>query len=268
MSAASPLGTPPSPSPSPSPAPATRVPPPARTPSDAPLQVRGPTTPTPDYTAIDSELRSRVLLPAFRGALMEELAPTPPPEPLPPGFDGAMALIAALSAKYNNRPRDLTAGSLRVLYSLFPGWLLVAFRRSFAVALPGVSARLNAGVTSLTSRWLMGPNTLNEGGTGVLVERCRYLEASGCVSTCVNGCKVPTETFLKEGLGVDLWMQPNYDTFECQFSFGVKPPPVAEDPAFDAPCMGQCAVAQARARTDAGRRCTNNDAAAMDRGKQ
>lgn len=264
MSAASPLDTPP---PTP-PSPAARVAPPARTPSDEPLVVRGPTTPTPDYTAIDAELRSRVLLSAFRGALTEELAPSPPPEPLPPGFDGAMALVAALSAKYNNRPRDLTAGSLRVLYSLFPGWILVAFRRSFAVALPGVSARLNAGVTALTSRWLMGPNTLNEGGTGVLVERCRYLEASGCVSTCVNGCKVPTETFLKEGLGVDLWMQPDYDTYECQFSFGVKPPPVAEDPAFDAPCMGQCGVAQARARTEAGRRCTGNDAAAMDRGKK
>ncbi|OSX72489.1 hypothetical protein BU14_0431s0013 [Porphyra umbilicalis] len=248
-----------------SPPPVVRVP---RTPSNAPLEVRGPTDAPPDYTAIDEELRSRVLLSAFRNALIEELAPVPPPANLSPGFNGSMELVSALSAKYNNRPRDLTAGSLRVLYSLFPEWILVAFRNSFAVALPGVSARLNAAVTSLTSRWLMGPNTLNEGGKGVLVERCRYLEATGCVSTCVNGCKVPTETFLKEGLGVDLWMQPNYDTFECQFSFGTKPPPVAEDPAFDAGCMGQCKVAQQRMRVEAGRRCTGNDAAAMDRGKQ
>lgn len=28
---------------------------------------------------------------------------------------------------------------------------------------------------------------------GVLVERCRYLEQSGCASICINSCKVPTQ---------------------------------------------------------------------------
>jgi hypothetical protein len=30
-------------------------------------------------------------------------------------------------------------------------------------------------------------------GMGVLVERCRYLEAAGCASVCINSCKVPTQ---------------------------------------------------------------------------
>jgi len=30
-------------------------------------------------------------------------------------------------------------------------------------------------------------------GMGVLVERCRYLEQSGCASICINSCKVPTQ---------------------------------------------------------------------------
>lgn len=30
-------------------------------------------------------------------------------------------------------------------------------------------------------------------GRGVLVERCRYLEQSGCASICINSCKVPTQ---------------------------------------------------------------------------
>lgn len=28
---------------------------------------------------------------------------------------------------------------------------------------------------------------------GVAVERCRYLEQAGCVSVCINSCKVPTQ---------------------------------------------------------------------------
>jgi len=32
---------------------------------------------------------------------------------------------------------------------------------------------------------------------GVLVERCRYLEQSGCASICINSCKVPTQVCLQ-----------------------------------------------------------------------
>lgn len=45
-----------------------------------------------------------------------------------------------------------------------------------------------------------------EGGTRVLrsavkIQKCRYLETSGCVGMCVNLCKVPTQYFFNEELG-------------------------------------------------------------------
>lgn len=39
----------------------------------------------------------------------------------------------------------------------------------------------------------------------VKVERCRYLEASKCKGTCMNLCKLPTETFFREDLGTYGW---------------------------------------------------------------
>ena len=33
----------------------------------------------------------------------------------------------------------------------------------------------------------------------MLVERCRYLEQSGCASVCLNSCKVPTQASSPEG---------------------------------------------------------------------
>jgi hypothetical protein len=37
--------------------------------------------------------------------------------------------------------------------------------------------------------------------SGVQIERCRYLEESGCTGMCVNLCKFPTQTFFTEELG-------------------------------------------------------------------
>ena len=34
------------------------------------------------------------------------------------------------------------------------------------------------------------------------MKRCRVLEESGCVSVCKNVCKIPTETFFTEKVGL------------------------------------------------------------------
>ena len=53
-------------------------------------------------------------------------------------------------------------------------------------------------------------------GYGVLVQRCRYLEQSGCAAVCVNSCKVPTQEFFATKMGIPLTMTPNYEDFSCQ----------------------------------------------------
>ena len=55
---------------------------------------------------------------------------------------------------------------------------------------------------------------------GVLVKRCKVLEQSGCVSVCKNVCKIPTETFFTDVVGLPVTLVPNYETLECQFCYG------------------------------------------------
>jgi hypothetical protein len=78
---------------------------------------------------------------------------------------------------------------------------------------------------------------------GLLVKRCRFLEESGCASICVNSCKVPTQNFFIDEMGLALTMEPNYETFECQFSFGATPNPATELEAKGTPCLQRCPTA-------------------------
>ena len=75
---------------------------------------------------------------------------------------------------------------------------------------------------------------------GLLVKRCRFLEESGCASVCVNSCKIPTQNFFIEDMGLPLTMTPDYDTYECQFSFGVMPSEQSELDAKNTPCLARC----------------------------
>lgn len=111
---------------------------------------------------------------------------------------------------------------------------------------------MNAWATKLVGTWLMGESELNDckqdgGGVGVgqglLVKRCRFLEESGCASVCVNSCKIPTQKFFAQDMGLPLTMTPDYDTFECQFSFGLTPSEQDDLEAKITPCLMSCPTA-------------------------
>ena len=78
---------------------------------------------------------------------------------------------------------------------------------------------------------------------GLLVKRCRFLEESGCASVCVNSCKIPTQNFFMQDMGLPLTMEPNYETYECQFSFGRTPDATTEAVAQSTPCLQRCPTA-------------------------
>jgi Beta-carotene isomerase D27-like, C-terminal len=114
------------------------------------------------------------------------------------------------------------------------------------------SARMNAWATKVGGMWLMGECEVNdvvtEDGTvlkdqGLLVKRCRFLEESGCASVCVNSCKIPTQKFFLEDMGLPLTMTPDYETHECQFSFGIVPDAQEEFEARNTPCLSRCPTA-------------------------
>lgn len=109
---------------------------------------------------------------------------------------------------------------------------------------------MNAWATKMAGTWLMGECELNDveiddQGTigkdqGLLVKRCRFLEESQCASVCVNSCKIPTQNFFIEEMGLPLTMTPDYETFECQFAFGRMPTDQSEMEAKNTPCLNKC----------------------------
>ena len=208
----------------------------------------GPRTPAPSYD--DARPLDAALLGLFRRRMAEELGR----DSAMSGYDAIVDMSRQLKARGPGASGTRLA-TQRILVSLFPSWLLPAFRVMFARPFPAFSLRLNAWVTALTCQWLMGKCEVNASetdasggakleGYGVKVERCRYLEETGCAAICLNCCKVPTQAFFAQDMGLPLSMEPNYEDFSCQFKFGLTPPPPEADEAFTTPCFSQCPTAR------------------------
>ena len=146
------------------------------------------------------------------------------------------------------------AKGLRVIDAFFPEPIPPLFGR-FLKLFPGWFARRHAAVvTPLVLQWMVGKAEVNDVPDeyeldeeedvpanafdavcrrdekvsagykqGVLIERCRVLEESGCVQVCQNVCKVPTEKFFGERVGLPVTLIPNYEDFSCQMVYGRKP---------------------------------------------
>ncbi|XP_078159248.1 beta-carotene isomerase D27 isoform X2 [Carex rostrata] len=150
---------------------------------------------------------------------------------------------------------------VRVLKSLFPAWLLVLFKMLVAPIADGkVASMMNARATAFSCKWLMGPCSVNsvvlpDGkscSSGVFVEKCKYLEESKCIGICINTCKIPTQTFFRDYMGVELYMEPNFEDYSCQFNFGVPAVSPTDDKALKEPCLEICT--NANRRRELGRR--------------
>lgn len=122
-----------------------------------------------------------------------------------------------------------------------PAW----FRNLFPYSDWG--AELNAQITPLFFEWLVGPCKVTEVEigdkvlkSGVQIEKCRYLETSGCTAMCVNLCKTPTQHFFTTELGMPLTMEPNFQDLSCRMIFGQPPPPKEEDPVMQQSCFSVC----------------------------
>lgn len=124
-----------------------------------------------------------------------------------------------------------------------PAW----FRKAFPYSKWG--AELNARITPAFFSWLVGPASVEEGivdggivqASTVRIEKCRYLDESGCVAMCANLCKAPVQEFFTRELGMPLTMEPDFETKECVMVFGKTPPPIEADPGLvSAACLGEC----------------------------
>eukprot|EP00803_Ostreobium_quekettii_P006358 evm.model.scf_70EXC.3 EVM.evm.TU.scf_70EXC.3 scf_70EXC:52044-56663(-) len=239
------------------------------------LLAAGPQDAPPDYSKIDGTIVSRAVMGLFRARMVEtlgedsELEGQNMPLALNPmaefafaeldsefswkledcdRYDAIIDLTRKLNAKYPE-PRDTQLATVKLLGRLFPSWLPGAFAAILSKNIPKASCRLNAWFTAFFCQWLMGPSEVNDvdvdGGQvgvkqGVKIERCRYLEETGCAAICINSCKIPTQEFFAKNMGLPLTMTPDYNDFSCQFSYGLTPGPESEDEALSTPCFQQC----------------------------
>uniref|UniRef100_A0A0E0DLK7 Beta-carotene isomerase D27-like C-terminal domain-containing protein n=1 Tax=Oryza meridionalis TaxID=40149 RepID=A0A0E0DLK7_9ORYZ len=156
-----------------------------------------------------------------------------------PGYNGLIEVANRLMIK-GKSALETKQSAVRVLRSLFPPLLLVLFKALLAPIANGqLASMMVARATALSCQWLMGP-------CSVFVEKCKYLEESKCLGVCINTCKLPTQTFFKDHMGVDLYMEPNFEDYSCQFNFGVSPPPLDTDKALKEPCLDICTNARRR----------------------
>ena len=99
-------------------------------------------------------------------------------------------------------------------------------------------------VTPTFFGFLVGPSKPNRRSDGqrggLVVEKCKFLQESGCKGLCLHQCKLPAQEFFKEELGLDLTVKPNFVTQECQWSFGEVPVSVEEDESFPKGCLVGC----------------------------
>ncbi|KAL5649305.1 hypothetical protein ACJX0J_040114, partial [Zea mays] len=141
-----------------------------------------------------------------------------------PGYAGLMEVANRLMVK-GKSALETEQAAVRVLQSLFPPLLLVLYKALLAPIANGqLAAMMLARATAISCQWLMGSCSVNSvtlpdgksWSSGVFVEKCKYLEESKCLGICINTCKLPTQTFFKDHMGVDLYMEPNFEDYSCQ----------------------------------------------------
>ncbi|KAJ1401808.1 hypothetical protein B484DRAFT_338876 [Ochromonadaceae sp. CCMP2298] len=99
-------------------------------------------------------------------------------------------------------------------------------------------------VSPVALSFLLGPARANRRSDGrlggMVVEKCKFLQESNCKGICLHQCKIPAQQFFKDELGLPLTVLPNFETQECQWSWGQTPLPHGEDPDFPKGCVKGC----------------------------
>ena len=111
----------------------------------------GPGTPPPSYAEADERWFDQFAINLFRAGMVRAIGE----DVSTPGYPGLMELALKLNRRFP--PGETRRRTRGILASFFPPFILKLFPVMFALPLPAFSAKLNAAITALTCRWLMGP---------------------------------------------------------------------------------------------------------------
>jgi len=198
----------------------------------SPLTTSLPAAPSPPLSLVDV-----AGLAAFRMAVQHHSGCARPE----PGFAGMLHELRDYQRTHSVTEQvECSSDIMATLAGPIP-WLFKAIcsRTPFGPAILAwftcVFGPFLVGEMSLTPR---APDDMRSGG--VRITRCKVLAESGCAGLCLNMCKLPTERMFAEKWGVPLYMQPDFETHECNLAFGVPPLPVDSDPAVPQGCLSSC----------------------------
>ncbi|XP_042047625.1 beta-carotene isomerase D27, chloroplastic-like isoform X2 [Salvia splendens] len=159
------------------------------------------------------------------------------------GYEGLVEAATMASRRFN--PIQQKGVVIDTLKAALPAPLLLLIKKT--VPPSKFSRQLFAVFTTIFFAWLIGPCQVKESEVEgrkeknvVYVPKCRFLEETNCVGMCTNLCKMPSQSFIKDSLGMPITMVPNFEDMSCEMKFGVEPPPQSLDPAFTQPCYKQC----------------------------
>ncbi|CAF2116893.1 unnamed protein product [Brassica oleracea var. botrytis] len=110
-----------------------------------------------------------------------------------------------------------------------------------------LSREMFALFTTVFFAWLVGPSEVRETEVNgrkekslVFIEKCRFLEQTNCVGMCTHLCKIPSQIFIKNSLGMPIYMMPDFNDLSCKMMFGQEPPEIKDDPVMKQPCFQFC----------------------------
>eukprot|EP01038_Epipyxis_sp_PR26KG_P005898 gene5898-8138_t len=189
--------------------------------------------------AVANEFRSN-----FNSSIEQSSIPTPT------NYKDLISMINNMT--FTSSKDIVNKQSKRMLVRLFPPGLLPAYNLIFSNLFPDFSAYMNTYVTKWTTNWLMGNAIISDVINPVdgsiirkdnclIIEKCRFLETAGCVRTCLHACKIPTQNFFKDEMGLPVFIKPNLTDYSCKFEFGIEPIPLEIDSSLlNLPCLSTC----------------------------
>lgn len=161
------------------------------------------------------------------------------------GYESLVEAATMAKQKFNAiQQQEVT---IQALDKLFPQFVFALIKKQPLP--PKFTREFFALITTMLFTWLLGPSEVRESEingrierNAVYIKKCRFLEETNCVGMCVNMCKLPTQSFIKNTLGMPVNMVPNFDDMSCEMIFGQDSPASIDDPSLKQPCYKQCKV--------------------------
>jgi len=183
--------------------------------------------------------------------------------------EGILGLLEE-GREYMLRPGQTAGAQNKMVYDVLAGLMTPVMPPIYKTFMTGIFGEKQYGpwpwapwltsfVTPTFFGFLVGPSRPNrriDGALGgLVVEKCKFLQESGCKGMCMNICKLPAEQFFDQHLGLPLTVTPNFETQECQWSFGEVPVVPEEDKRIPAGCLTGCPTREVLKEVQQAKQC-------------